>query len=226
MTTTGEVDEAASEDEEYEEESFEGEAIVADTPVSADDFKKVWPALPQVRTMLLRVGIIAALGVVFASTNLYLLPPQRDPADTWRWAFLVTSFVWPPLFAFGVFRGRKQWADNAVRDLRSLEGVRFRFDADGFAFEAPGRSHQFTWASLTRCLETPEFFAVYTSPAAVMVVPKRAFTVADQARLRSVLDTRVPNRPLRGTKLFAVRTLVIWVVLVVVFLAMWRFLDP
>ena len=79
------------------------------------------------------------------------------------------------------------WAKNALADLRAAEGVEYRFDSAGISFHAPGRNLQQTWSSLHRCLETPIAFAIYTSPAAALIVPKRAFAAAEQARLRTRL---------------------------------------
>lgn len=91
--------------------------------------------------------------------------------------------------------------------------------------DAPGRKATTAWSSLAHCLETPGAFAVYITPVTVMVVPKRAFAVADQPRLRALLTTRISNRPLRGVKQYSLRALVVWAVLIVVFLAAWQILS-
>jgi len=210
-------------DEDGAQAGFEGEPIFGRTAITAEDFKKIWWLLPQNR----RVGKSAALiglGVpAFYAIQRWMVP--GGDVDPVNWAFLFSACAMPPALVWALWRARARWAQTAVADLRSQEGVAFRFDAEGMSIDAPGRKHTLAWATLVHCLEAPESFLVYTTPAAVMVVPKRAFSATDQARLRTLLAELVPKRPLRGVKLFALRTLVLWVVLVLAFLAIWQFLE-
>ena len=79
--------------------------------------------------------------------------------------------------------------EHAVADLRGASGVEYRFDSAGFLFSAPGRTSRMAWDTLHGSLETPAAFAIYTSPAMVMVVPKRAFGAND--RILAGMDIRV-----------------------------------
>jgi hypothetical protein len=61
------------------------------------------------------------------------------------------------------------------------------------------------------------------SPQIFVLVPKRAFTDADQARLRAELTARVPvhKSPGGGAK----RVVILWLALVLVFLGIWQLLS-
>jgi hypothetical protein len=230
MTNDAGVDSGANEpdDEETEEAEvgrFEGKLIAGGTPITADDFKAVWSVLPQNRSAMKMVGLIT-LGIpAFATIQSFVVTGTVSPTSM-GWLYLALPIVLALVVARAFWKGRARWADNAVKDLRSLEGVDFRFDAAGVTIDAPGRKATTAWSALARSIETPEAFAIYTTPATVMLVPKRAFSAEDQARLRALLSKLVPNQPLRGVKLYSLRTLVIWVVALVGFLAVWKFLSP
>jgi hypothetical protein len=204
--------------------AFEGSPIVGHAQLTAEDFTSVWAALPQNRRLFGRLGLWVVLIAMFWLVH-RLLSPDGASAPL-PWTILLVPVVMAVVFPLALWRGRNVWAKNAVADLRGGEGVEFRFDESGFSFNAPGRQIHHAWSALYRCVETAQGFAIYTAPAAVMVVPKRAFAAEDQARLRAQLLANVPNRPLRGTRTWPPRNMVLlWVVLVVVFLALWQVLD-
>jgi YcxB-like protein len=230
MTNDTGVDSGANEpdDEEDEEDEvgrFEGKPIAGGTPITADDFKAVWSALPQNRSAMKMFGLMA-LGIPTFAVIQSLIVNGSVSSTSMGWLYLVLPVVFGLVLARVLWKGRARWADNAVKDLRSLEGVDFRFDAAGVTIDAPGRKATTAWSALARSIETPEAFAIYITPATVMLVPKRAFTAEDQVRLRALLSKLVPNQPLRGVNLYSLRTLAIWVVVLVGFLAVWKFLSP
>jgi hypothetical protein len=137
---------------------------------------------------------------------------------------LLSTFVVGGALAFGVWRGRTRWAENAIADLRGAGGVEFRFDQQGFSSKAPGREFHLAWDTLARCLETPNAFAIYSTPVLVTVIPKRAFAAGDLPKLRALLLARVPNRPLRGVRPRFRRPILLWAVLILAFLAIRLFL--
>jgi hypothetical protein len=121
---------------------------------------------------------------------------------------------------------RRAWTKQAFANVGGQ--TTFRFDDYGFTWESSLRQHRLAWASLARALETPTAFLVYPSPQTVLIVPKRAFTDADVAVLSRLLRERITLKPAPKAGLFANRawrTVLLWVVLVVTFLAIWQFLD-
>ena len=78
------------------------------------------------------------------------------------------------------------------------------------------------WAAVHAQVVTKGAFLLYPSAQICVVVPKRAFAEADQLRLAKELEARVAPLKRGGG---AVRALVLWVVLIVAFLALWQFLD-
>ena len=201
----------------------DGEAIVADTAITAEDFEKAWTSLPQTRYRFKLVGVAAIAATVAVACHLLARSSRANP-EPFPWAYVVAAFATPPLLGWGIWHGRVRWAKNAVNDLRSLEGVQFRFDAEGIVLKLPGRSLTWAWALATRSLETPEAFIIYLSPISLIVVPKRAFSAPDLTRLGAIFKERVPHRPLRGEKIQN-RTLLIWGGLIAVFFVMYWALD-
>jgi len=209
-----------------EPSGFEAGPIVGRAQLTPDDFTAVWAALPQNRRLFVRLGSWVVLIGMF-----WFVRGLLDPAaasEPLPWTMLLVPGVMVVGFPLILWRSRNAWGKNAVAELRGNEGVEYRFDAAGFSFSAPGRQVQHAWSALYRCLETAQAFAIYTGPAAVIVVPKRAFAADDQARLVSLLPTAVPNRPLSGAATWRPlgRTVLLWVVMVIAFLVIWQVLNP
>jgi hypothetical protein len=74
--------------------------------------------------------------------------------------------------------------------------IDYRFDDAGMTIRAPGTSGTVSYRVITRFRETNRTFLVYTSPGLANIVPKRAFTVADQEAVRALLEAHV--RPAGG----------------------------
>jgi hypothetical protein len=123
---------------------------------------------------------------------------------------------------------RQAWIKRAFAELGG--GVTdFRFDDFGFSVESSLRQHRLAWASLARFIETPGSFLVYTSPQTLLVVPKRAFEADEVDDIRELCAARIVYRPdpagggpWRGS---LKRVGVLWVVVLVMFLATWHFLS-
>jgi len=206
---------------------FEGDPIVGRVELTTEDFTSVWAILPQNRGAFMRFGLWLVVIPIFWLIFSWLNTGANGEPTSLPWTVMASPVAAMVLIAFAVFRSRNVWAKNAVADLRGAEGVEFRFDATGFSFNPPGRQLQHAWSTLYRWLETARAFVIYTGPINVIVVPKRAFAAAEQARLRELFRQLVPNRPLRGAEVGRpiVRTVGVWLVLVIVFLALWQFLD-
>lgn len=206
---------------------FEGGPIVGRVKLTTEDLASVWAALPGNRPVIVqRVLTVVALPLFWLMFSMFGSSGTGAP-DGMTWFVVVQSLVLPPALGFRLWRTRAQWAKNGVADLGGAEGVEFRFDSAGVSFNPRGSRVQHAWSSLFRCLETAHAFLIYVSPSGLIVVPKRAFTAADQARLRARLLELVPNRPLRGTNIWRPlrSTLTDWVMIGLAFFGMWQFLD-
>lgn len=136
-------------------------------------------------------------------------------------AFVIVMTLY---FQRGVGRA---WAKQALTNIGGPTS--FRFDDYGFTAESTLRQHRLAWAGLARSLETQHAFLVYTTPATVLIVPKRAFADDDVLRLSAWLRERITPVPVQKVGVFgtvsARRTLVLWVVVLVTFLSIWHFLS-
>jgi len=203
---------------------FEGDPITARVELTEDDFKEVWAVLPRNRRALVEL-VFSLLAVPVFWLMIAVL-------DSHGWSGLLSlpvvvgSFIFGAFLAFRVWRQRFAWAQTAAKQMRSAEGVEFRFDSVGISLEVPGRPSQHEWSSLYRSIETTRCFAIYTAPTMVMVVPKRAFAASEQTRLRARLR-QIPKRELPGTELGRPlrRRALLWFVFLCVFLAVWRLLN-
>src|SRR4051812_29774232 len=178
MTSTFEAG-AEQTELEADEVEFEGGPIVGRVALTTEDFTSVWAALPQHRRVFLQLALtVVAIPLFWLLFKLLNSDGTGEPAGM-TWTIVAVSVLLVPGFAFKLWRARRVWAKNGLADLRGAEGVEFRFDSAGFSFHAPGLQIQHTWSSLYRCIETAPAFAIYTSPAALIVVPKRAFAATE-----------------------------------------------
>jgi YcxB-like protein len=185
--------------------------IRGEASLGIEDFKSAWLTIPQVRRSL---AWFVGTGVC---TPLLIWSSSREGPGS------ALALVVPTLavtLCYGLFRGRKRWAEA------SLEGnggsVQYRFDDYGYHITLPGRESRMAWSTLNRSVEITDAFLIYTTPQVFTYVPKRAFAAVDQARLRQALQTRITRRAApRGRVLQAV---LLWVVLVVAFMVIWQVL--
>jgi hypothetical protein len=124
--------------------------------------------------------------------------------------------------AFGIWRGRRSWSEAMFRSVGGM-AIEYFFDGQGYQTRTPGREGRAEWGTLHGFAETPAAFLLYVSPHIFHLVPKRAFPEADQARLSAELRARV--KPLGKGPSGLKKALVLWVVLIVAYLAIWQFLG-
>ena len=187
--------------------------ICGEAQLTADDFKAVWVLVPQIRRMIAWLAALVVLGPIF----LWLRTDGGSPLILGAIPICLIAGV------FGVYRGRARWAEGAVSSSRG-QPVHYRFDAEAFQVKAPGRDSRAEWATLRGQLELDSAFLIYMSPQLFVLVPKRAFTDADRARLSAELRARVPvyKAPGGGAK----RPLLLWLALILAFVGIWLFLNP
>jgi len=141
-----------------------------------------------------------------------------------RLTLLTVSFCAAMFVVFQLML-RRRWPKRALGDL-GAGPTRFSFDDFGFSASSSLRQHRLAWTSLARYVETPEAFAIYTTPRTLLIVPKRAFGPAQALQVSELLKTRVPVRPgSPSPRAVLTRFLLAWLALVVVFLAIWFLLN-
>ncbi len=189
-----------------------GHPIRGEAQLTADDFKAVWAAVPQVQRTIAWLAVL----VVLLPTFIWLRADGRNPI------ILGAIPICLMAVAFGVYRGRGRWAEGALSGSHG-KPVEYLFDGEAFQVKAPGRDSRAEWATLRGHVEVKGAFLIYMSPQIFVLVPKRAFTAADQARLGAELRARVP--PYRAPGGGAKKLLLLWLALVLVFLGIWQLLN-
>lgn len=206
------------------ERASEAAPIHGATALTVEDFTAAWRQLPQVRVGMRTLAAWLVGGVFLAVLVPYMSGAEFTLSPTSTGALIFSPLVVCAL-AFGFWRGRKRFAVNALADTRGGEGMSFQFDTEGVSFEAPGRSASMSWDVVPRTIETQSLFIVYASQQSIIVAPKRAFAHEDVARLSALLRARVVPKALRGEKSRPLRKVALWLVLIVLFLCVWQFLE-
>lgn len=160
-----------------------------------------------------------------------------------RWSYLIGSLLLVAFFAAGgtaslanlipflLIAGAFQaylfltpWI-MAKRTLAAMPDrlVRYRATPDEITIATTGSTVTRRWDRITRANEDKTAFLIWVGPYAVQVIPKRAFKQEDLPWLRETLA----RKSAAGKGLIAARArpVVLWVLLVIAFLALWQFLQ-
>lgn len=176
-----------------------------------EDYQAVWGQAPAMRRAAgWLLVIVVGIPVTFS------LRKGFDP-------FVLLAI--PVLLAaggFGIWRGRRSWSEAMFKSAGGMP-IEYFFDGQGYQTRAPGREGRAEWGTLHAFAETPAAFLLYVSPHIFHLVPKRAFPEADQARLSAELRARV--KPLGKSPGGLKKALVLWLLLIVAYLAMKQFLG-
>ena len=195
------------------EQTSDPGAIVGAADVTEADLKHAVTPLPgSKRPWLVPLVMVAATTLFVALSSL----------RSWQ---ELRTIVLPAVFAivlYSYFRWaiRRAWVKAALANVGGQ--TTFRFDGYGFTSESSLRQHRLAWASLARVLETKAVFLVFTTPRSLLIAPKRAFSDADVARLRSQFAERITPKPAPQS---AQRALLLWVVVIVSFLTIWHLFN-
>jgi hypothetical protein len=116
-------------------------------------------------------------------------------------------------------------ARRAIRSLaaRGDINVSYRFDDAGVTIRSAGATATFAYRTLVKVREGKTAFVLYTTPLLGNIVPKRAFASEEIPQVRSYLAAATKVRSMAG---FPVKGLLAWLLLVLMFLAIWQFLSP
>src|SRR5450432_941069 len=113
-------------DAESHESQFEGEPLVGHTKLTVEDFTTVWTRLPHTRSVAVRLFLWVLAFPFFALVTAILNGQASGEPIQLPWLYGVVPVLLGGALAFGLWRGRTRWAENAVADLRGGEGVEFR----------------------------------------------------------------------------------------------------
>jgi hypothetical protein len=112
---------------------------------------------------------------------------------------------------------------------RSLAGksdrertLTWRFTPETFEITTSTTYTRMQWSAVHRSVEGKDTFAIYTSEAIVQIIPKRAFRAEDLEPLRGMLARCITPRKRPST--FG-RIFILWFALILLFLAIWQFLQ-
>jgi hypothetical protein len=200
---------AVPEDEADEEwESLEGR-----TRLSEADFLEAWWHVPGFKTLWWYVLFLPFGSIVMVVGSPV---PGRQYLSTVPWVLCGTV-----LLGAGVWLFRRHWAASQFTRIGSRQ-MTFGLDEVGLSVDSSFGEQRYAATSLRGCVETPQAFLVYTTPAHFVLIPKRAFAAGDQQALAELLrglSKRSPS-PLRLGRMVTT-----WVVVCAVFLALFAFLD-
>ncbi|HVU51319.1 MAG TPA: YcxB family protein [Polyangia bacterium] len=97
----------------------------------------------------------------------------------------------------------------------------YRFDADGVTFRTAGSTTTSAYRSIGEYREGEAAFLLYHSPGVAHIIPKRAFSPGDVARVRALLAANAKVKRARGVG----KVVIVWFALILTFLVVWQFLS-
>jgi hypothetical protein len=160
------------------------------------------------------------IGILTVSSLLWILPQVMT--NTGRHPPWVSLFG-IALCVGAVFFGQRRVAARVMSNKTAQErDITWEFDEVGYRVSTPGSEGRGAWGTVHRTMEGEKTFFLYPSSNIYQLIPKRAFRDEDLPRIRELFRTRVTPRPIRNN---AWRVLVLWVVFIGAFLAVWQFLE-
>lgn len=157
---------------------------------------------------------------------------------------LAAAAAWPPtpgvwtamMLVLGVcvFLVRLQWAWMGRRAFSALpearRAYRVRFDEEGVAEVGPKASVRFSWKVVTGWLETESLLVLFSKAGVVGSWTKAAFDEAELEPLKALFEANItpppaPEPAQPAKKKSGIKTLVVWIGLVLVFVAVYQLIG-
>jgi signal transduction histidine kinase len=138
-------------------------------------------ARPEIRMMIIMVNVFA-----FVSASLFYFKKVTPLA------FLVGSLLWIVLMISFWFI-----LPGAVykRSATFLDHFTMQFQEESFSVGNERGSRSWQWASLTKFVETPNFFHLYFDPRSFFLVPKNSFEDSDAVfEMRQLLKKKIQKK--------------------------------
>ena len=159
------------------------------------------------------VAVVAGVFLTFAGRNGRLLSP----------AAIAPVAVMVVLYATFSFLIPSRNAKNQIDVLKRAgdTNVTYRFDDDGFTIRSASATASVAYRALGKTRRGKSTLLLFTTGQIAQLVPLRAFTTDESARVLAFLP---PDQKAIGGTPWK-RVVVLWVVLVAAFLAIWLFLN-
>jgi YcxB-like protein len=194
----------------------DGDVIRGHVVLELADTRRAMSESREAKRLLFRVMTIAGCALVVLTVSAWTTNGGFNPtmlAPVLGTALLGVSLVW----------GLRQAAKKVVENKTEAErNITFAFDAAGYDVLTPVSKVRADWTSVHGAHESPSTFYLYTASNAFQLVPKRAFRTEDVPKLRELIRARVSERPVKNR---TVRMVILWLVLIVSFLAVWQFME-
>lgn len=143
----------------------------------------------------------------------------RGPSAQPLWVPLLGAAVAIPVLVLGFRRAANRALENRTEQERNIT---WEFDDAGYRIVTPSSETRAAWDTVHRTVEGKTSFLLYPASNVFQIIPKRAFRAEELPRIRELFKTRVTPRPQKS--MFS-RALLLWILLIVAFLAIWQFLD-
>lgn len=204
--------------------------------MSEDNGEKpaVAPVVPPVVATIaltqqdLAAGIVE-MSVLFRIRGAFLGLVVLMDIFLWRTGGQMTSGVVVPqlltFMGFAALTYLSPWL-NARRQLQALiragdVNVTYRFDDEGITIRSAGATSSVAYRRLVKVRRGKTALLLYTTPHIANIVPLRAFSADELARVLAFLPPDAKPQKLRsGTRL-----VILWVSLVLAFMVTWQFLS-
>lgn len=182
--------------------------------LSEEDLRRAIKQLPALRLLTLWGIVIVLLFAVWIG-----LGPNSDLSLSMLSLVVLLGLTAVFWYFATIIQARRQ--HRSMKDTERV--ITYEFTPNGFSSESAGASSRVDYARVHRVVDGKHSLLIYCNPHSAQVVPKRAFAEGDLKIVQGWLHDAVTPR---HAKTFLVRTVILWVVLVVVFLAIWQFLAP
>jgi hypothetical protein len=168
-----------------------------------------------------RAWLVIPLVALFMGMHVFL-NPDPDPAyyrQLLPFALMVSAWLGFMMWI------RKRTARNSVDGKTEAQRtITFTLDSSGLSIVTPESTAHSKWSTFHSFQEAPSSFLIYVNRAVPQLIPKRAFSDDAIPRVRELLQTHVRLRP-KQNAIFK-RTLLLWVVLIIAFVAIWHLVKP
>lgn len=138
-------------------------------------------ARPEIRIMIILVNVFA----LFSAALFYFkkVTPMAFLVGSMLWIFIMIS-VWFVLPG-AVYRRASTFKDHFTME----------FEKDFFSLGNERGSRSWQWSSLTKFVETPNFFHLYFDPRSFFLVPKSGFESSDAIfEIRQLFKEKIQSK--------------------------------
>lgn len=136
---------------------------------------------PEIRIMIIVVNVFALLSAILF--YLKAITPLAFLVGSTLWFVLMITFWF--LLPGAVYRKAATFKDHFVMN----------FEAENFTVGNERGSRSWSWATVSKFVETPNFFHLYFDSRSFFLVPKEAFVNTDDVyKLRQLIKSKVRSK--------------------------------